>query len=73
MAALTGLFLRGSTYYIRVVLPLHHPLKHKYKNEAFVASLGCSSYREAALRGTIKRAEDSHMAVLCGGKARCLC
>lgn len=62
MAALTGLFIRGSTYYIRVVLPLHHPLKHKYKNGAFVASLGCSSYREAALRGTIKRAE-----VLLGG------
>lgn len=62
MAALTGLFLRGSTYYIRVVLPLHHPLKHKYKSGDFVASLGCSSYREAALRGTIKRAE-----VLLGG------
>lgn len=57
MAALTGLFLRGSTYYIRVVLPLHHPLRHKYKNGAFVTSLACSSYREVALRGTIKRAE----------------
>jgi len=50
MAALTGLFLRGSTSYIRVVLPPHHPLKHKYKNGDFVASLGCSSYREAALQ-----------------------
>lgn len=62
MAALTGLFLRGSTYYIRVVLPLHHPLRHKYRNGLFVASLGCSSYREASLRGTFKRAE-----VLLGG------
>lgn len=62
MAALTGLFLRGSTYYIRVVLPLHHPLRNKYKSGDYVASLGSSSYREAALRGTIKRAE-----VLLGG------
>lgn len=62
MAALTGLFLRGSTYYLRVVLPLHHPLRHKYKSGDYVVSLGCSSYREAALRGTIKRAE-----VLLGG------
>lgn len=57
MAALTGLFLRGSTYYIRVVLPLNHPLRYKYKSGDYVVTLGCSSYREAALRGTIKRAE----------------
>ena len=27
MAGLTGLFRRGSTYYMRVVLPLDHPLR----------------------------------------------
>jgi len=62
MAGLTGLFQRGSSYYLQVVLPLHHPLQAKYKNGKFVASLGHCSYRDAVKRGTIKRAE-----VLYGG------
>ena len=57
MAVLTGLFQRGSTYYLRVVLPNNHPLKSKYKNGEFVTSLGRCSRREAATLGTIKRAE----------------
>lgn len=57
MAGLTGLFQRGSSYYMRVVLPPHHPLQTKYKNGKFVTSLGLCSYREAVKRGTIKRAE----------------
>jgi integrase len=57
MAGLTGLFQRGSSYYIQVVLPPHHPLQTKYKNGKFVTSLGQCSYREAVKRGTIKRAE----------------
>lgn len=57
MAGLTGLFHRGSSYYMRVVLPPRHPLQTKYKNGKFVTSLGHCSYREAVKRGTIKRAE----------------
>jgi len=57
MAVLTGLFQRGSTYYLRVVLPKNHPLKSKYKNGEFVTSLGRCSHRVAATLGTIKRAE----------------
>ncbi len=56
MAVLTGLFQRGSSYYLRVVLPLLHPLQTKYKNGEFVVSLGPCSYRDAVLRGTIERA-----------------
>lgn len=62
MAGLTGLFQRGTVYYLRVVLPLNHPLRKSYKNGSLVASLGCCSHREATLRGTIRRAE-----VLLGG------
>ena len=57
MAGLTGLFHRGSSYYIQVVLPADHPLASKYKNGKYVSSLGHCSYREAVLRGTIRRAE----------------
>ncbi len=57
MARLTGLFQRGTSYYIQVVLPHGHPLKSKYKNGKFVTSLGNCSSREAHRKGTIKRAE----------------
>jgi integrase len=57
MAVLTGLFQRGSSYYLRVVLPNNHPMKRQYKNGEFVTSLGRCSRREAATLGTIKRAE----------------
>ncbi len=59
--ALTGLFQRGSSYYLRVVLPLLHPLQTKYKNGEFVVSLGPCSYREAIQRGMVRR-----IGVLCG-------
>ena len=57
MATLTGLFQRGTAYYLRIVLPLHHPLKGQYKNGTVVASMGRCSHREAVLRGTIRRAQ----------------
>ena len=57
MAVLTGLFQRGSTYYLRVVLPKNHPLKPQYKNGEYVTSLGRCSRREATTKGAIKRAE----------------
>ncbi len=46
-ARLTGLFQRGSSSYLRVVLPQDHPFQTKYKNVKFVQSLGFCSYREA--------------------------
>jgi integrase len=57
MAHLTGLFERGGAYYLRVVLPLHHPLLDRYKSGKVVSSLGRCSHREAIRLGTIKRAE----------------
>jgi integrase len=56
MATLTGLFQRGSSYYLRVVLPPRHPLQPKYKNGQYVVSLGPCSYREAVQRGAVTRA-----------------
>ena len=57
MATFTGLFQRGTAYYLCIVLPLKHPLQGKYKNGRLVVSLGRCSHREAVLKGTIKRAE----------------
>lgn len=57
MAGLTGLFRRGSTYYMRVVLPLDHPLRAKRPTGRIVLSLGCTNYREAVSKGFGKRAE----------------
>ncbi|QWE25972.1 site-specific integrase [Polynucleobacter sp. AP-Ainpum-60-G11] len=57
MANLTGLFQRGSIYYVRIVLPREHQLRSSYKNGCYVATLGTCTYREALLKGTIKRAE----------------
>ncbi|MCF8170602.1 MAG: phage integrase SAM-like domain-containing protein, partial [Methylotenera sp.] len=57
MAGLTGLFRRGSTYYMRVVLPLDHPMRIERPSGRIVISLGSSNYREAICFGTAKRAE----------------
>ena len=57
MAGLTGLFRRGSTYHMRVVLPLDHPLRAERPTGRIVLSLGCSNHREAVTKGTAKRAE----------------
>ena len=46
MAHLTGLFQRGTAYYLRIVLPEDHPLKTRYRNGRFVQSLGTRSYLE---------------------------
>ena len=68
MATLAGLFQRSNAYYLRVVLPLHHLLRNKYKNRELVTSLGCRSYREAMHKGTI-----SSGLKFCGGiLAQCL-
>ncbi len=57
MAGLTGLFRRVSTYYMRVVLPLDHPLRTERPTGRIVISLGSSNYREALSKGFAKRAE----------------
>jgi integrase len=57
LARLTGLFQRGSAFYIKVVLPKDHPLASRYSNGRFVQSLGTCSLREAVQLGTLKRAE----------------
>lgn len=57
MANATGIFLRGSSYYVCIVLPRTHPLRSCYKNGKYVVSLGACTYRESIIRGTIKRAE----------------
>ena len=57
MAHLTGLFKRGASFYMRVVLPDGHPLRGQYRNGCWVKSLGCRTHREAVRVGTIKRAE----------------
>ncbi len=57
MAGLTGLFRRGATYYMRVVLPVDHPLRAERPTGRVVVSLGVSGYREAMVRGVVKRAE----------------
>ena len=57
MAGLTGLFRRGTTYYMRVLLPLDHPLRAERPTGRIVVSLGSSNYREALSKGYVKRAE----------------
>ncbi|MCY1165128.1 hypothetical protein D9M73_50270 [compost metagenome] len=53
MARLTGLFQRGGSYYLRIVLPNDHPLKSKYRNGRYIQTLGPSGYRKAVLNGTL--------------------
>lgn len=57
MAHLIGLFERGGSYYLRVVLPQHHPLRSRYRSGKVVQSLGKCSYRDALRIGTQRRAE----------------
>jgi len=57
MTGLTGLFRRGSTYYMRVVLPLDHPHRAERPTGRIVLSLGSSNYRDALSKGIAKRAE----------------
>lgn len=60
MASLTGLFRRGGSYYLRIVLPEGHPLRNRYRNGRWVQTLGACSHREAVHHGTRKRAEVLH-------------
>ncbi len=57
MAGLTGLFRRGTTYHVRVVLPVDHPLRAERPTGSVVVSLGVSGYRDAMARGIAERAE----------------
>ncbi|MBT8604891.1 site-specific integrase [Polynucleobacter paneuropaeus] len=57
MANSNGIFKRGSSHYLRVVLPLSHALRHQYKSGRVIVSLGACSYREALTAGAIKRAQ----------------
>lgn len=57
MANLTGLFRRGGSYYIRIVLPQNHPLRENYRSGRLVQTLGACSHREAMRQGTVRRAE----------------
>lgn len=57
MRHVTGLFRRGGSYYLRVVLPQNHPLTSRYRNGRYVVSLGQCTIAEANRRGAVKRAE----------------
>ena len=57
MARLTGLFLRGGNYYLRIVLPENHPLRAQHRCGRWVQSLGAATFRDAVAVGTLKRAE----------------
>jgi integrase len=57
MANSNGIFKRGSSHYLRVVLPTTHALRNTYKSGKVIISLGACSYREALTAGAIKRAQ----------------
>ena len=57
MANSNGIFKRGSSHYLRVVLPKTHVLRNTYKSGKVIVSLGSCSYREALTSATIKRAQ----------------
>lgn len=60
-AYIPGLFMRGSSYYLRICLPHDHPLRAEHRNGHLVRTLGQCSYLEAVRQATLRRAE-----VLCG-------
>jgi len=57
MANSNGIFQRGSSHYLRVVLPKTHPLRKAYKSGRVIVSLGACSFREALTSAAIKRAQ----------------
>ena len=57
MANSNGIFKRGSSHYLRVVLPKTHQLINTYKSGKVIVSLGACSYREAIRTAAIKRAQ----------------
>ena len=72
MANSNGIFKRGSSHYLRVVLPKTHQLINVYKSGKVIVSLGACSYREALTAAAIKRAqilEANEQAVLTKSKS----
>lgn len=57
MSSSNGIFQRGSSHYLRVLLPINHPLRDTYKSGKVVISLGACSYRGAVTLAAIKRAQ----------------
>ena len=57
MANSNGIFKRGSSHYLRVVLPKTHQLINTYRSGKIIVSLGACSYREALTAAAIKRAQ----------------
>ena len=57
MANSNGIFKRGSSHYLRVVLPKTDVLRNTYKSGKVIVSLGACSYREALTAATIKKAQ----------------
>lgn len=57
MSKSNGIFKRGSSHYLRVVLPQTHPLHNEYKSGRVIVSLGASCYRDALTTAAIKRAQ----------------
>ena len=57
MSNSNGIFQRGSSHYLRVVLPINHPLRNTYKSGKVVISLGAWSYRGAVTSAAIKRVQ----------------
>lgn len=57
MANSNGIFKRGSSHYVRVILPKSHQLISTYKSGKVIVSLGACSYREALIAAAIKRAQ----------------
>jgi site-specific recombinase XerD len=56
-AKTTGLFRRGGAYYVRVLIPEGHPLRHRHPCGRVVQSLGACSHREAHVKALGKRLE----------------
>jgi len=56
-ANLTGLFRRGGSYYIRIVLPESHPLREQNRCGRLIQTLGACGHREAVIKGTVYRAQ----------------
>lgn len=56
MPKIPGLFLRGSTFYLRIVLPINHPLRLQYPSGRIVHALGVLGRKEASTKALLKRA-----------------
>ena len=57
MANSNGIFKRGNSHYLRVVIPKEHPLGYFYKSGKVIVSLGACSYREALTSAVMMRAQ----------------